>query len=142
MKKLAEAGFHTVEAVAYTPKKVILNIKGISEAKADKIINEGKFQALSTLTLISNVLSSISNKVAHKIIPMGFQSANEVFEQRKNVLHISTGSKEFDKLLNGGIETGSITELFGEFRTGKSQVSFKIVSFYDQITDTCSCVIL
>ncbi|KAI3636110.1 hypothetical protein MIR68_005991 [Amoeboaphelidium protococcarum] len=99
VKKLVEAGFNTVEAVAYTPKKVILNIKGISEAKADKIINE-----------------------AHKIIPMGFQSANAVYEQRKNVLYISTGSKEFDKLLNGGIETGSITELFGEFRTGKSQL--------------------
>lgn len=35
---------------------------------------------------------------------------------------ITTGSKELDKLLNGGIETGSITELFGEFRTGKSQL--------------------
>ena len=33
-------------------------------------------------------------------------------------LKITTGSKELDKLLNGGFETGSITELFGEFRTG------------------------
>lgn len=38
MKKLEEAGFHTVEAVAYAPKKELLNIKGISEAKADKIL--------------------------------------------------------------------------------------------------------
>ena len=35
---------------------------------------------------------------------------------------VTTGSKELDKLLNGGIETGSITEMFGEFRTGKSQL--------------------
>ena len=28
----------------------------------------------------------------------------------------------FYQLLNGGIETGSVTELFGEFRTGKSQL--------------------
>ena len=35
---------------------------------------------------------------------------------------VTTGSKELDKLLQGGIETGSITELFGEFRTGKSQL--------------------
>ena len=35
---------------------------------------------------------------------------------------MTTGSKELDKLLNGGIETGSITEIFGEFRTGKSQL--------------------
>ena len=35
---------------------------------------------------------------------------------------ISSGSKELDKLLQGGIETGSITEIFGEFRTGKTQL--------------------
>ena len=35
---------------------------------------------------------------------------------------ITTGSKELDKLLGGGIETGSITEIFGEFRTGKTQI--------------------
>ena len=37
-------------------------------------------------------------------------------------LQITTGSRELDKLLNGGIETGSITEVFGEFRCGKSQM--------------------
>lgn len=37
-KKLAEAGYHTIESVAFTPKKQLLTIKGISEAKADKII--------------------------------------------------------------------------------------------------------
>ena len=37
-------------------------------------------------------------------------------------MFVSTGSKELDKLLQGGIETGSITELFGEFRTGKTQL--------------------
>jgi len=35
---LEEAGYHTVEAVAFTPKKALIAIKGISEAKADKII--------------------------------------------------------------------------------------------------------
>jgi DNA repair protein RAD51 len=41
-KKLAEAGYHTVEAVAFTPKKVLCTIKGISEQKADKILAEGE----------------------------------------------------------------------------------------------------
>lgn len=35
---------------------------------------------------------------------------------------LTTGSVELDKLLEGGIETGSITEVFGEFRTGKTQL--------------------
>lgn len=38
IKKLEEAGYFTVEAVAYAPKKNLLAIKGISEAKADKIL--------------------------------------------------------------------------------------------------------
>jgi DNA repair protein RAD51 len=53
---------------------------------------------------------------------MGFVSAAEYQKQRLDILHLSTGSKELDNLLQGGIETGSITELFGEFRTGKTQL--------------------
>ena len=42
IKKLTDAGLHTVEAVAYTPKKNLMVIKGISEQKAEKIIAEGE----------------------------------------------------------------------------------------------------
>src|SRR5882762_11372885 len=41
IKKLAEAGLNTVEAVAFTPKKHLITIKGISDQKADKILAEG-----------------------------------------------------------------------------------------------------
>ncbi|XP_071453981.1 DNA repair protein RAD51 homolog 1 [Hetaerina americana] len=99
VKKLAEAGYHTVEAVAFAPKKELLSIKGISEAKADKIIAE-----------------------ACKIVPMGFTTATEFHQKRSEIIQLTTGSKELDRLLYGGIETGSITELFGEFRTGKTQL--------------------
>jgi DNA repair protein RAD51 len=34
-----------------------------------------------------------------------------------------SGSQELDNLLGGGVETGSLTEIFGEFRTGKTQVN-------------------
>lgn len=40
IKKLIEAGFHTVESVAFQPKKLLLNVKGISEVKADKLMAE------------------------------------------------------------------------------------------------------
>ena len=43
MKKLVDAGFYTIESIAFTPRKTLLNVKGISEAKADKILSEGKF---------------------------------------------------------------------------------------------------
>ncbi|WVQ95689.1 DNA repair protein RAD51 [Kwoniella sp. CBS 9459] len=98
-KKLSDAGYHTVEAVAFTPKKVLCTIKGISEQKADKILTE-----------------------ACKMVPMGFTTATEIHSRRSELVHITTGATGLDTILGGGIETGAITELYGEFRTGKSQI--------------------
>jgi len=53
---------------------------------------------------------------------MGFTTATEYEKTRKNILKVSTGSKELDKLLEGGVESSSLTEIFGEFRTGKTQL--------------------
>ncbi|KAG1671726.1 DNA repair protein RAD51 1 [Nymphon striatum] len=100
ISKLQAAGFHTVESIAFAPKKQLLIIKGISEAKADKLIGE-----------------------ASKHVHMGFTTATDLHGKRMEIIKITTGSKELDKLLGSGIETGSITEIFGEFRTGKSQLS-------------------
>merc|ERR1712002_1122081 len=85
--------------VVYAPRKKLTEIKGISEQKADKIQIE-----------------------AMKLVPTGFTTATEMHLKRSQIIQVTTGSKELDKLLQGGIETGSITELFGEFRTGKSQL--------------------
>lgn len=98
-KKLRDAGLMTVEAVAYSTKKRLLSVRGISETKADKLIVE-----------------------AAKLVPLGFCTAAEYFQIREQQLSLTTGSKELDTLLGGGIETGSITEIFGEFRTGKTQL--------------------
>lgn len=45
-EKLAEAGFNTIEAVAFTPKKILTTVKGISEAKADKILATGESDSM------------------------------------------------------------------------------------------------
>jgi len=103
VKKLMAAGFYTVESVVYAPKKKLMEVKGVSEQKADKIQLE-----------------------AMKLVPTGFTTATEMHLKRSQIIQITTGSKELDKLLNGGFETGSITELFGEFRTGKSQLCHTI----------------
>lgn len=99
IKKLLTAGYQTVEAVAYSTKKALMQVKGISEAKADKLQAE-----------------------AAKLVPMGFRTATDYHEERQDIIHLSSGSKELDKVLGGGIETGSITEIFGEFRCGKTQL--------------------
>lgn len=79
--------------------KMCSTIKGIAEGKADKLIAE-----------------------AAKLVPMGFTTATEFHQKRSEIIQLTTGSRELDKLLGGGIETGSITEVFGEFRTGKTQL--------------------
>uniref|UniRef100_A0A915IQQ2 RecA family profile 1 domain-containing protein n=1 Tax=Romanomermis culicivorax TaxID=13658 RepID=A0A915IQQ2_ROMCU len=101
IKKLEESGFHTIESIAFAPKKNLLLVKGISEAKADKIMVRAE---------------------AMKMVPMGFTTATECHQKRADIIQLTTGSKELDKLLQGGVETGSITEIFGEFRTGKTQL--------------------
>lgn len=53
---------------------------------------------------------------------MGFKSATEIHQTRSHIVFVTTGSSELDRLLGGGIETGSITEIFGEFRSGKTQL--------------------
>jgi meiotic recombination protein DMC1 len=44
-------------------------------------------------------------------------------QRRQSIVCISTGSRELDRLLGGGVQTMSITEAFGEFRTGKTQMA-------------------
>lgn len=63
-----------------------------------------------------------NNKKVASVIDTGFTTALEVQVRRNDMIYITTGSSDLDKLLGGGIETGSITELFGEFRTGKTQI--------------------
>ena len=53
MKKLADAGLHTIESIAYTPKKVLVGIRGISEQKADKILAEGISMTHSWICLLT-----------------------------------------------------------------------------------------
>ncbi|KAL2887731.1 DNA repair protein rhp51 [Ceratocystis lukuohia] len=96
---VVDGGYNTVESVAYTPRRMLEQIKGISEQKAGKILAE-----------------------ASKLVPMGFTTATEMHQRRSELISITTGSKNLDTMLAGGIETGSVTELFGEFRTGKSQI--------------------
>jgi DNA repair protein RAD51 len=57
-------------------------------------------------------------------VDMGFKTASIVAKNRADLLSITTGSRQLDALLGGsGLETGSVTEIFGEFRTGKTQIA-------------------
>ncbi|XP_024940944.1 meiotic recombination protein DMC1/LIM15 homolog [Cephus cinctus] len=100
IKKLKSVGICTIKGIQMHTKKRLCAIKGFSDAKVDKI-----------------------KEACSKIVHCGFMTACEVNDMRKRIFHVSTGSQELDKLLGGGIESMAITEVFGEFRTGKTQLS-------------------
>ncbi|MHA1973354.1 MAG: DNA repair and recombination protein RadA [Candidatus Hodarchaeales archaeon] len=102
-KKLQESGFGTLESLATVSVGELVAVGNLGEATARKII-----------------------QAARDALDFGFVSAEEVLERRRNMLKITTGSSALDDLFGGGIETGSMTEFYGEFRTGKTQLAHQL----------------
>ncbi|ETI33171.1 hypothetical protein F441_20005 [Phytophthora nicotianae CJ01A1] len=99
--KLKNDGFATIGQLFQVSHKRLLDVKGISEAKRVKLLQAGK-----------------------KIMPekSGFVSASALYQQSQSRIFITTGSQRLDQILGGGVETMSVTEVHGEFRTGKTQL--------------------
>ncbi|RLI94094.1 MAG: DNA repair and recombination protein RadA [Candidatus Altiarchaeales archaeon] len=101
-EKLREAGLHSLESIAAASISELKEV-GIGESSAIKIIN-----------------------AARKRLNMGFETGLEVMKKREKIGKLTTGSKEFDRLLGGGIETQAITEFFGKFGSGKTQLGHQL----------------
>jgi DNA repair protein RadA len=101
-KKLFDAGYKSLEAIAIASPMELKEIAGLGDGTADKAI-----------------------KAARETLEMGFESADTLAEKRKHVGRITTGSTELDTLIGGGIETQSITEVYGKMASGKSQWCFQ-----------------
>lgn len=67
-----------------------------------------------------------------KVLDNEFTTADIQLEKRKSILRCSTGSKALDELLLGGIETHAITEFYGEFGSGKSQICHTLAVLANQ----------
>ena len=100
--KLKEIGFKTVESLG-TAAVAELVTAGIGEPMAEKVI-----------------------EAARKSMAITFVRGDELVEIRKNVRRLTTGCSSMDRLLNGGIETQSLTEFYGEFGSGKSQMCHQL----------------
>jgi DNA repair protein RadA len=103
LNKLIKAGFNSLESIAYTPPKIIKDESGLGDKTTEKLV-----------------------KASMEQLGLGFKSAEAIWEHRKNIARVTTGSQELDDLLNGGVETGSVIEFFGEFRTGKTQIMHQL----------------
>lgn len=102
-EKLRSIGYSDPMVIAVSSPTELANIAEIGEPTAAKIIN-----------------------AIREMLDIGYQTADKILEKRTTVARITTGSKSFDELLGGGIETQAITEAYGAFGSGKSQLGFQL----------------
>lgn len=100
LEKLATAGFGDLMSIAVATPGELVGAAEISESTAKKVI-----------------------AIARANMELNFESGEELLQKRMRAIKIRSGSKELDKLLGGGFETGSITETYGQFGSGKSQIA-------------------
>lgn len=101
--KLMDAGFREIAAIATARPADLKDAAGIGEIAASRIINAAK-----------------------ESLDIRFLTGKELQEKRALVGRITTGSSVLDTLLGGGVETQAITELFGEFGSGKTQIAHQL----------------
>jgi DNA repair protein RadA len=76
---------------------------------------------------ISNLVMKAKRKLTDDgLIQKEFSTAEEILEVRKRLIRFTSGSRDFDLFLGGGIETQALTEVAGEFGSGKSQLCYTI----------------
>jgi len=102
-EKLIGAGYKTMENIAVASPAELMEAAGLGEITATKAIT-----------------------AARESLEMGYESADKIQERRKTIGRLTTGSKELDELLAGGLETQSITEIYGKFASGKTQWCFQL----------------
>jgi len=104
-KRLQEAGFQSLKDLIVRGPVDVAEVTGME---------------MDTSIIICNKARAVLEELG--IIEKSFVTAISLYDRRKKVDRISTGSKSFDELLGGGIETRAVTEVYGEFGTGKTQL--------------------
>ncbi len=103
-EKLREAGYTDIMSIAVASPKELSDAAEIGDATAAKIIQKARKEA-----------------------DVGkFETGSALLEKRAKVGHLTSGSKTFDELLGGGFETQSITELYGEYGSSKTQIAHQL----------------
>jgi DNA repair protein RadA len=77
-------------------------------------------------TISELVLKAKQKLIADGLLQKEFSSAEKMLEIRGKLIRFTTGSRNFDLFLGGGIETQALTEIAGEFGSGKSQICYTL----------------
>ncbi len=113
------------------------NLPGVGPATAEKLTDNGydSFQgiAVASPAELSNT-ADVGESTAHDIIQAareqadigGFETGTSVLQRRERIGKLQFQIDEIDEMLGGGVETQSITEVYGEFGAGKSQITHQL----------------
>ena len=112
--KLKMAGIESVFDLAITIPHQLVDIGGGMLTGTDEHV------ALELVTKDKKAL------VDSGLLYKDFSTAQVILDRRKNLLRCTTGSAKLDSFLKGGIETQAITEIAGEFGSGKSQICYTL----------------
>ena len=115
----------------------LTDVPGIGPGTVAKLEAEGIYDlmglavmsppALSELAGVGEAVARKAIQAARSMMKLGFMDGAEFAKKRESVGYITTGSKNFDTLLGGrGVEIGSMTEAYGAFGSGKSQLGFSL----------------
>ncbi len=128
---------HTKKRGLKMEKLTVQDLPGVGAATAEKMEQAGFKDLLSVAVATVGELvevAGVTETVARKMInaardnqKMGFETGIEVLQRRASVSKLSTGSRNFDSIMEWGFETGAITECFGEFGCGKTQIAHTLV---------------
>jgi len=116
--------------------KELEDLPGIGEITAERLRNAGYGSIAAIAAESAHTLAEAGEfgaeaakkaiETAKESMEIGFETADKVFERRKLIGKITTGSKALDELLGGGVESMSITEMYGKYSSGKTQVGFQL----------------
>ena len=112
--KLKMAGIQSVFDLAISIPHQLTDISGGMLTGTDEQV------ALELVTKAKKAL------VDSGLLYKDFSTAQDILDRRKNLLRCTTGSAKLDSFLKGGIETQAITEIAGEFGSGKSQICYTL----------------
>ncbi len=115
----------------------LTDLPGIGPGSAAKLEAAGVFDLMGLAVMGPSELSELAGlgeaaarkaiQAARKMMDLGFSDGLEYSKKRKEIFKITTGSKNIDNLLGGrGIETKSITEAFGAYGSGKTQLALSL----------------
>jgi DNA repair protein RadA len=103
-----------------------LATKTVSELLEDYYSNYEDARGIDEETISSLVMRAKRKLIEDGHLHKEFSNAEDMLEVRKRLIRFKTGSQDFDLFLGGGIETQALTEIAGEFGSGKSQLCYTI----------------